>query len=103
MTTACGSSGSTVCKKYNSASDDLGLRHALHPIHVYGIQALKPRYDHLTKGTPLPRSQVVRTVPRGGVPGAAPPITAANVPPIAQHPAAGNRIRFRNGTLHVPD
>ena len=73
------------------------------PMHVYGIQALNLMYDHLTKGTPLPRSQVVRTVPRGGAPGAAPPITAANVPPIAQHPAANNRIRFRNGTLHVPD
>jgi hydroxybutyrate-dimer hydrolase len=73
------------------------------PMHVYGIQALNLMYDHLTKGTPLPRSQVVRTVPRGGVPGAAPPITATNVPPIAQHPASDNRIRFRNGTLYVPD
>jgi hydroxybutyrate-dimer hydrolase len=73
------------------------------PMHVYGIQALNLMYDHLTKGTPLPRSQVVRTIPRGGVPGAAPAITSANVPPIAQHPAADNRIRFRNGTLHVPD
>lgn len=73
------------------------------PMHVYGIQALNLMYDHLTKGTPLPRSQVVRTIPRGGVPGAAPAITAANVPPVAQHPAAGDRIRFRNGTLHVPD
>jgi hydroxybutyrate-dimer hydrolase len=60
-------------------------------------------YDHLTKGPPPPRSQVVRTVRRGGTPGNADQITPDNVPPITQHPAAGDRIRFRNGTLHVPD
>ena len=40
-------------------------------------------YAHLREGAPLPPSQVVHTVPRG--PGA-PPITAANVPPIAASP-----------------
>ncbi len=54
------------------------------PLHVYGIQALNMMYDHLKHGAPLPPSQVVRTMPRGGAPGAAPPITAANVPPIRQ-------------------
>ncbi len=73
------------------------------PMHVYGIQALNLMYDHLKHGARLPRSQVVRTIPRGGVPGAAPPITAANVPPIADHPEPGNRIRFRDDTLYVPD
>jgi hydroxybutyrate-dimer hydrolase len=73
------------------------------PMHVYGIQALNMMYDHLKNGTPLPRSQVVRTIPRGGTPGAAPPITSANVPPIPQHPAESNRIRFRDNTVHVPD
>jgi hydroxybutyrate-dimer hydrolase len=42
-------------------------------------------------------------VPRGGVPGAAPAITAANVPPIAPRPAAGDRITMQGRTLHVPD
>ncbi|MGH7419278.1 MAG: 3-hydroxybutyrate oligomer hydrolase family protein, partial [Candidatus Rokuibacteriota bacterium] len=60
-------------------------------------------YDHLKNGAPLPRSPVVRTTPRSGTPGAADPITLANVPPIAQHPAPGDRIRFRNNTVHVPD
>jgi hydroxybutyrate-dimer hydrolase len=73
------------------------------PLHVYGIQALNLMYDHLKNGAPLPRSQVVRTLPRAGTPGAADPITAENVPPIAQHPAPGDRIRFRNNTVHVPD
>ncbi len=73
------------------------------PLHVYGIQALNLMYDHLKNGTKLPQSQVVRTMPRGGTPGAAPAITLANVPPIPANPAAGDRIRFRNNTVHVPD
>jgi len=73
------------------------------PLHVYGVQALNLMYDHLKNGTALPRSQVVHTTPRSGTPGAADPITPANVPPIAQHPARGDRIRFRNNTVHVPD
>ena len=73
------------------------------PLHVYGIQALNLMYDHLKNGTKLPPSQVVHTIPRGGTAGAAPAITTANVPQIAQHPAGGDRIRFRNNTVHVPD
>jgi hydroxybutyrate-dimer hydrolase len=73
------------------------------PLHVYGIEALNRMYDHLKHGTPLPPSQVVRTLPRGGVPGAAPPITAVNVPPIADSPAAANRILLEGKTLRVPD
>ncbi len=59
------------------------------PLHVYLQRAMTAMYDHLTNGTPLPVSQVVRTTPRG--PGA-PPITAANVPPISANPAAGVRM-----------
>jgi hydroxybutyrate-dimer hydrolase len=73
------------------------------PLHVYLIRSLDWMYDHLTKGRPLPPSQVVRTTPRGGTPGAAPPITAANVPPIQASPAAGDLITFSHGTLHLPD
>jgi hydroxybutyrate-dimer hydrolase len=73
-------------------------------LHVYGIQALNLMYDHLKNGTALPRSQVVRTIPRGLAPdGTVPDITPANLPPIAQHPAPGDRIRFRNNTVLVPD
>jgi hydroxybutyrate-dimer hydrolase len=54
---------------------------------------------------PLPPSQVVRTIPRCGppYPCVAPAITAANVPPIAADPSAGDRIVFDKGTLYVPD
>lgn len=73
------------------------------PMHVYGIEALNRMYEHLKRGTPLPPSQVVRTVPRAGTPGAADAITAANVPPIADSPAAANRITLEGRTLRVPD
>jgi hydroxybutyrate-dimer hydrolase len=45
----------------------------------------------------------VRTTPRGGTPGAAPAITAANVPPIATTPAGTNAITFSNNVLAVPE
>ena len=53
------------------------------PLHRYFNQAMDLMYAHLRDGAPLPPSQVVHTMPRG--PGA-PPITAANVPPIAASP-----------------
>ena len=36
------------------------------PLHVYFNRALDAMYSHLTQGTALPPSQVVRTTPRGG-------------------------------------
>ena len=73
------------------------------PLHVYLNRALDAMYAHLRQGKPLPASQVVRTVPRGGVPGAAPAITAANVPPIVLHPSDADAITWRGRTLTVPD
>jgi len=73
------------------------------PLHYYLLQALDRMYAHLTTGAPLPPSQVVRTTPRGGTPGQAPQITAANLPAIAQSPAAGNQITFSNNTVAIPD
>lgn len=73
------------------------------PLHVYLNRALDAMYAHLKQGAALPGSQVVRTVPRGGTPGAAPAITAANVPPIATVPAAGDAIGFSGTTVTVPD
>jgi len=46
---------------------------------------------------------VVRTTPRGGSPGLAPPITAANVPKISATPAAGNTISTSGGVINVPN
>ena len=73
------------------------------PLHYYFNQALDLIYAHLTASAPLPPSQVVRTVPRGGTPGQAPQITTANVPPIALSPASGNLIAFSNNTVTIPD
>lgn len=73
------------------------------PLHLYLNRALDAVYSHLKNGTALPGSQVVRTVPRGGTPGAAPAIEAANVPNFAAVPAAANAIVFAAGTVTVPD
>ena len=73
------------------------------PLHVYLNRALDAMYAHLKNGTALPPSQVVRTVPRGGTPGSAPALTAANVPAIAAVPAAADAISFSGTTLTIPD
>jgi hydroxybutyrate-dimer hydrolase len=74
------------------------------PLHHYFIQGLDLLYDHLRNGTPLPPSQVIHTTPRGGMPGAAPPVeVAANLPPIAPAADASDLITFADAVLHVPD
>ena len=73
------------------------------PIHRYFGQAMDMMYANLKNGTPLPGSQVVRAVPRGGTAGAAPQITAANVPPIVATPAAADAITFANNTVTIPN
>ena len=73
------------------------------PLHLYLIRALDAVYANLKSGTALPASQVVRTVPRGGVPGAAPQITASNVPTFVTTPAASNAIAVSGGTVSVPE
>ena len=73
------------------------------PLHVYLNHALDAVYEHLANGKALPASQVVRTLPRGGTPGSAPAITAANVPPLATTPAAANAIAITAGAISIPD
>jgi hydroxybutyrate-dimer hydrolase len=73
------------------------------PLHVYFNRAMDAMWAHLTQNVPLPASQVVRTTPRGGTPGAAPALTAANVPPIASSPAAADQITFSNNVVTIPD
>jgi len=80
-----------------------GYDSSLVPLHVYLVQALNLMYAHLKDRAPLPPSQVVHTVPRGGTPGSAPPINSANVPPIDQAPAAEQLITLSGRTVHVPD
>jgi hydroxybutyrate-dimer hydrolase len=59
-------------------------------------------YAHLTQGTALPPSQVVRPTPRG-----LQPYMAANVPVLLPAPSltpqTGNRITFENGQLTIPE
>jgi hydroxybutyrate-dimer hydrolase len=73
------------------------------PLHYYFIQAMDRMWAYLTAGTPLPPSQVVRTTPRGGTPGAAPQITTANVPPISSTPLVTDQITFSGNTVTIPD
>ena len=72
------------------------------PLHVYFNRAMDAMYDHLKSGKALPPSQVVRTNPRGGTPGAAPAISAANVPAISAAPTAADAITFSGTTLTIP-
>jgi hydroxybutyrate-dimer hydrolase len=73
------------------------------PLHIYLTRALDAMYDHLKNGTALPPSQVVRTLPRGGVAGQAPALAASNVPAIASAPAAGDVIVFSGAGITIPD
>lgn len=72
------------------------------PLHPYFNQALDAMWATLTSGAALPPSQVVRTTPRGGMPGAAPAITAAQLPPFVAAPAAGDQIGFAGNAIAVP-
>lgn len=80
-----------------------GLDTRFVPLHVYLNRALDAMYAHLRDGRPLPPSQVLRTVPRGGTPGAAPALTDVNLPPFAGDPAAADRILIEPGRIVVPD
>ncbi|WP_213303884.1 D-(-)-3-hydroxybutyrate oligomer hydrolase [Paraburkholderia sacchari] len=71
------------------------------PVHYYNIEALNLMWDHLKNGTPLPPSQVVRTTPRGGNPGAAPALAVTNLPSIVANPGS-NAISARDGVVNVP-
>ena len=73
------------------------------PIHIYFVRAMDAMYAHLRSGTALPPSQVVRATPRGGVPGAAPALAAANVPAISATPLVADRIGFNGTSVAIPD
>ncbi|MES2960277.1 MAG: 3-hydroxybutyrate oligomer hydrolase family protein [Pseudomonadota bacterium] len=73
------------------------------PLHVYYNRALDAMWAHLKDGSALPGSQVVRTTPRGGAPGAAPAIQLANLPAISAAPSAADAITISGSTLRIPD
>ncbi|SAK43811.1 exported hydrolase [Caballeronia catudaia] len=72
------------------------------PVHYYDIQALNLMWNHLKNNAPLPPSQVVRAVARGGTAGAAPALSTTNLPPIATDPGA-NAITVSGGAVNVPN
>lgn len=72
------------------------------PLVLYHLRALDLMWAHLTAGAALPPSQVVHTTPRGGAPGHAPPLQAAEVPPIAPDPPAADRIMVQGGRVTIP-
>ena len=73
------------------------------PLHVYFTQAMDGMWDHLTSGKALPASQLVRTTPRGGKPGAANPIAASNVPPFKATPDGVDAIAVSAGQITLPE
>ncbi|MEG0447380.1 MAG: 3-hydroxybutyrate oligomer hydrolase family protein, partial [Comamonas sp.] len=73
------------------------------PLHPYFNQAMDVMWTYLRNGGALPASQVVRTTPRGGQPGAAPAITAAQVPPFVAAPITGNAIEVSDGLIRIPN
>jgi hydroxybutyrate-dimer hydrolase len=80
-----------------------GYDSAFVPLHVYFIRAMDSMWANLTQNVPLPPSQLVRTIPRGGTPGSAPALTTANVPPISANPPAADQITFAGNTVTIPD
>jgi hydroxybutyrate-dimer hydrolase len=72
------------------------------PLHLYFNRAMDAMWAHLKNGAALPPSQVVRTTPRGGTPGAAADLGASNVPAIAATRRA-DRIGIDGNTLRIPD
>ncbi|WP_028671464.1 3-hydroxybutyrate oligomer hydrolase family protein [Saccharospirillum impatiens] len=81
-------------------NDFAGYNERYIPMHHYLFEALDLMYAHLSEGTDLPPSQVIRTTPRGA---GAPAISAANLPDIATDPANADRIEFAASVLSIPD
>jgi hydroxybutyrate-dimer hydrolase len=73
------------------------------PLTLYHLRALDLMWAHLTENSALPPSQVIRTTPRGGDAGKAPPLQLSNVPPISMQPVSGDLIEVKDGRLQVPD
>ncbi len=73
------------------------------PLGYYLLDALDRLWSALANADPLPPSQIVRTMPRGGAPGAAAPLQHANIPPIAAQVGPRDRIVAQHGVVTLPD
>ncbi|MEX0731638.1 MAG: 3-hydroxybutyrate oligomer hydrolase family protein [Aquisalimonadaceae bacterium] len=81
-----------------------GLDARFIPLHFYFAQAMDLMYAHLTEGTQLPASQVVRTTPRGrNYDGTVPAIGPGNLPAIHPHPPSADRIVFESDQVRIPE
>ena len=72
------------------------------PLQPQLLAAMDLMYGHLTEGRSLPPSQVIRSHPRAIIDGQLEPVTAEHLGAILARPGA-NAIRFRRGTLVVPE
>lgn len=68
------------------------------PLHPYFVRAMDAMWNHLSQGTALPASQVVRGMPRG----ASENLEASNVPAWSATPGS-QAISFSGNTLSIPD
>ena len=73
---------------------------AIVPLHPYLFEALDAMYAHLKTGTPLPPSQVVRTLPRWT---GLQLMTRLNLPHVQAVVDVRDRIVARPGVLSIPD
>jgi hydroxybutyrate-dimer hydrolase len=74
------------------------------PLHYYFLEALDFMLAHLTKGAPLPPSQVIRTTPRGvDKNGKARNLNKENLPQIQLEPGSDARITFENNMVYIPE
>jgi len=71
------------------------------PLHYYFVVAMDAMYAHLTSGTALPPSQVVRPTPRGLTPYT--PADAGTRLPNPSNAPGSNAIRFDHGVLTIPE
>ncbi len=72
------------------------------PMQPQLLAAMDLMHTHLTEGRRLPPSQVVRSRTRRLIEGKLEPATAEHLGTIVPNPAA-NAIRFRRGSLLIPD
>ncbi|NOZ43418.1 MAG: D-(-)-3-hydroxybutyrate oligomer hydrolase, partial [Alphaproteobacteria bacterium] len=72
------------------------------PLHYYLLRALDLMYDHMTKDTRLPDSQVVWTIPRKrDRNGTVADLSKKNLPEILPNPEK-SRIRLEKGIVKIP-
>jgi hydroxybutyrate-dimer hydrolase len=79
-----------------------GLDAACVPMQAWTRRCLDLLYARLVRGEALPPSQVIRSRPRGGTPGAAPPLAAEHLGELVARPGADG-IRAADGVLTIPD